>query len=154
MTSGRQTLASNTITYHQHRGWQWRSTSAGEKLGSAEDVVTITRCTVARNTARQPSRTRQKISHPTLAVMKSNSSDASIIVNQKTNLSLSIPGRRERLDLNKLGFKIMRMWSLIATLDKIQPHQITMKSRVIVEPPPARMSINIYVEQQNPIRPT
>ena len=72
--------------------------------------------------------------------MKSNSSDSSIIVNQKTNLSLSIPGRRDRLDLNELGFKMMRMRSLIATLDKIQPHQITMKSRVILEPPPALMS--------------
>jgi len=61
-------------------------------MGSAEDAAAITRRTVARNTVRRPSRTRQKISHPALAVIKSNASDPSIIANQKTSLSLSIPG--------------------------------------------------------------
>jgi hypothetical protein len=61
-------------------------------MGSAEYAVAITRHTVARNTVRLSSRTRQKISHPALAVMKLNASDPAIIANPNSSLSLSIPG--------------------------------------------------------------
>ena len=40
----------------------------------------------------------------------------------------------------ELGLETIRMRSLMATLDEIQPHWIAMKLRVISEPPPACMS--------------
>jgi len=61
-------------------------------MGSAGDAAAITRRTIAQNTVRRPSRSRQKISHPALAVIKSNGRDPLIIANQKTSLSLWIPG--------------------------------------------------------------
>ena len=42
--------------------------------------------------------------------------------------------------MNELGLEMIRMRSLMATLDEIQPHRIAMKSRVILKPPPALMS--------------
>jgi len=42
--------------------------------------------------------------------------------------------------VNELGLETIGMRSLMATLDEIQPHRIAMKSRVILEPPAARMS--------------
>ena len=50
-----------------------------------------------------------------------------------------------RLDVKELGLELIVMRLLIATLDEIQPHRITIKSSVTLQPSPA-YQINIYID--------
>jgi hypothetical protein len=71
---------------------------------------------------------------------KSNASAPLIVNNIKPAYLSRYLARRERMDKQELGMQSLGMRALMATLDEIQPHQISLMPRVVLESPTALMS--------------